>query len=96
MSLEVGRLRHLLLGAHGAAVLCWRTTAEVLLLQEPLVDVLVEHALGRLRQRGPAASSATLLLLPLPWSSLSGLERRPSWSSGASARPSVLPLEPAH
>lgn len=77
MSLEmgVGGLRHLLLGTHGTAVLGWRAPAKVLLLQEPLMDVLVEHALGRLRQWWPttASTNSTLLLLPLPWSTLSRL-----------------------
>lgn len=99
MSLEmgVGGLRHLLLGTHGTAVLGWRAPAEVLLLQEPLVDVRVKHALGRLWQGGATTPSAnsTLLLLPLR-SPLSRLEWRSSWSSSSSTRPSILPLVPTH
>lgn len=68
----MGRLCHLLLGAHGAAVLSWRAPGEVLLLllllQKPLVCVLVKHGGRRLRQRGtagPSSNTALLLLLLL-------------------------------
>lgn len=73
----------------------WRAPTKVLLLQEPLVDILVNHALGSLRQWGPATSS-TLLLLPLSWSTLSRLEWRSPWSSTTSTRPSILSLMPAY
>lgn len=96
--MRVGGLCHLLLGAHGAAVLGWRTPTKMLLLQKPLVDVLVKHALGRLWQWRPTTCSAnyTLLLLPLSWSALSRLKRRSSWSSSTSAWTSILSLKPAH
>lgn len=94
----VGGLSHLLLGTHRTAVLGWRTSTKMLLLQEPLVDVLVKHALGRLWEWGPPTTSAnyTLLLLPLSWSALSRLERRSSWSSSTPAWPSILSLKPTH
>lgn len=90
----MGGLYHLL-GTHGTAVVGWRAPTKVLLLQESLMDVLVKHALGGLWQWGPTASStnSTLLLLPLPRSALSRLERR---SSGASTRTSILSLKPTH
>lgn len=99
MSLEVGvgGLRHLLLGTHGTAVVGWRAPTKVLLLQEPvLVDVLVQHAcLWHWGHTTPSANS-TLLLLSLPWSDLSGLERGSSWSSSTSTRSTVLSLKPTH
>lgn len=95
--MRVWGLRHLLLGTHGTAVV-GGASAQVLLLQEPLVDVLVEHALGCLGQWWPTTPSAnsTLLLWPLPWSTLSGLELWTSCSSGTSTWPSVLPLKSTH
>ncbi|KAG7226505.1 hypothetical protein INR49_003826 [Caranx melampygus] len=90
-------LSHLLLGAHGTAVLGWRAPTKVLLLQDPLVDVLGKHALGRLWQWGPSTPSAnTLLLLSLPWSDLSSLKWRSSWSSSPSTGPSILSLKPTY
>lgn len=74
-------------------MLGWRAPTEVLLLQEPLVDILVKHALGRLWQWGATtASPNSTLLLPLPWSALSWLKWRSSWSSSAPTRPSILSL----
>lgn len=89
----VGGLRHLLLGAQRAAVLGWGASTEVLLLQEPLVDGLLEHGLGCLGLWGPPSA---LLGLHLPGSTLSRLQRRPPWSSTTPSWPSVLPLQPTH
>lgn len=74
-------------------MLGWRAAAEVLLLQQPLVDVLVKHALRRLRQWGPATPcpNSTLLLWPLSWSTLPRLKWRSSWSHRAANGPTILP-----
>lgn len=49
LALEVGGLGHLLLGAHGAAVLGRRAPTQVLLLlKQPLVQCLLEQSLGGL------------------------------------------------
>lgn len=76
-------------------MLRWRSPSQVLLLQEPLVYVLVKHALGRLRQWWPTTCSANSTLWLLPWarSTLSRLERR---SSSTSTGPYILSLNTTH
>lgn len=64
----MGRLGHLLLGTHRTAMVGWRTPSKVLLLlllQEPLLDILGKHGLGRLWHWG-ATTCTTLRLLPWP------------------------------
>lgn len=80
LALQVGRLGQGLLGAHGAAVLGRGAGTQVLLLQQPLVDVLVQL-------RHPA-----LLLRPLTrsWPTLARLKRGSSGAHRAPAGTSVL------
>lgn len=86
LEVGVGGVGQLLLGAHGTAVLGGRAPSQVGLLNEPLVNVLGKHALGRLWQLwGPA--------LLLPWWALSRLE---GLASSAPIWPALLPLVPAH
>lgn len=76
LALQVRGLGHLLLGAHGAAVLGRRAPTQVLLLlKQPLVQCLLEQSLGGLRLgstlrglgllRGAAYSSTRTPLSPL-------------------------------
>lgn len=95
LEVRVWGLSHLLLWTHWTAMLRWRSPSKVLLLQEPLVDVLVKHALGRLCQwwSTTCSTNSTLWLLPRPRSTLSRLERR---SSSTSTGPYVLSLKTTH
>ena len=83
LEVGVGRLGHLLLGAHGAAVRRRGAPAQVLLLllllQEPLVVHLLEHGL-----LGPTAPLGGTL----PWA---GLQLGTPWTS---AGPSIWTLQP--
>ena len=84
LQVGVGRLGHLLLGAHGAAVLRRGAPAQVLLLllllQEPLVEHLLEHGL-----LWPAAAP---LGGTLPWAGLQ------LWTPRTATAPSIWTLQP--